>query len=176
MPWWDTTWRMKDRDTLLCLFNIIYNQKLTEQKGCIHLFPNRGNLTVIAAKVYNAFHSSCIWSEVEKVLLKNQNGFGRKWSYSKKAETIADADNADGLELLANIPSQAKSLLHSLEKVNKCISLYVIPDKRGIVCLNPHGTIPSLNSKYLKLVDHFTRLGSNISSTESDVNIHTGKA
>ena len=32
------------------------------------------------------------------------------------------------------------------------------------------------NGKTLKLIDQFTYLGSNISSTESDVNIHIGKA
>ena len=33
-----------------------------------------------------------------------------------------------------------------------------------------------LNGKPLKLVDHFIYLGSNISSTENDVNIYLGKA
>ena len=37
---------------------------------------------------------------------------------------------------------------------------------------NQGGTISTLNGKPLKLVDLFTYLSSNISSTESDVNIH----
>ena len=46
----------------------------------------------------------------------------RKWFHIKKdrrrqysAETMADADYADDLMLLVNLPNQAKSLLHSLE-------------------------------------------------------------
>ena len=37
------------------------------------------------------------------------------------------------------------------------------------------GDISTLNGKPLKLVDQFTYLGSNITSTESDVNILVGK-
>ena len=40
---------------------------------------------------------------------------------------------------------------------------------------NEDGAISSLNGKPLILVDHFIFLGSNISSTESDVNIRLGK-
>ena len=36
--------------------------------------------------------------------------------------------------------------------------------------------LQSLNGNPLKLVDNFTSLGSNITSTENDVNIQTGKA
>ena len=41
---------------------------------------------------------------------------------------------------------------------------------------NHDGTISTLNGKPLKLVDHFTYLGSNISTNESDVNIRTAKS
>ena len=41
---------------------------------------------------------------------------------------------------------------------------------------NQDDTIFWLNSKPLKLVDHLTHQGSNIPSTESNVNIHIGKA
>ena len=44
------------------------------------------------------------------------------------------------------------------------------------MCYNHDGQITSLNGKDLKKVDQFTYLGSNISSTESDVNIRIGKA
>ena len=44
------------------------------------------------------------------------------------------------------------------------------------MCFNQDGTTSSLNEKPLKSVDQFLYLGSNISSTESDVNICTGKA
>ena len=41
---------------------------------------------------------------------------------------------------------------------------------------NQDGTIFSLNSKSLKLVDQFIDTGGNISSTESNSNIHISKA
>ena len=43
-------------------------------------------------------------------------------------------------------------------------------------CFNQDGAISSLNGMSLKLVDHFIYLGSNISSTESNVNIRVEKA
>ena len=44
------------------------------------------------------------------------------------------------------------------------------------MCFNQDGVISTLNVKPLKLVDQFIYLSSNISSTESDVNICMGKA
>ena len=55
------------------------------------------------------------------------------------------ADYVDGLALLVNTLTKAKSLLHS-------------------------PAIFSLNGKLLKLVDPFRHLDGNISSSESDVN------
>ena len=65
------------------------------------------------------------------------------------------AYNADELLLPANTHAQAESLLHRLEQAAKGIDHYV----------------DSLNDKPLKLENKFTCLSSNISSTESDVNI-----
>ena len=44
------------------------------------------------------------------------------------------------------------------------------------MCFNQDGVIFSLNGKPLKLVDQFIYFDSNISSTESDVNICISKA
>ena len=44
------------------------------------------------------------------------------------------------------------------------------------MCFNQDGAIFSLNSKPQKLVDLFIYLGSNIASTESDINLRIGKA
>ena len=85
-------------------------------------------------------------------------------------------DYAADLALLANTPAQAKSLLHSLEKAARGIGLYVNSDKTEFMCFKQDGDISTLDGKPLKLVDQFTYLGSNISSTESDVNIRIGKA
>ena len=42
------------------------------------------------------------------------------------AKTITDADYADDIEILANTPNQAETLLHSLERAAAGIGLYVI--------------------------------------------------
>ena len=59
---------------------------------------------------------------------------------------MTDANYTDDLVLLTNTPAQAEFLLHSLKQAAGCC-------------------------KPLKLVDQFRYLGSNISSTESNVNI-----
>ena len=75
------------------------------------------------------------------------------------------ADYADDIMLLANIPTQAKSLLHSLEQAAGGIALYVNTNKTEYTCFKQEGAISTLNGKPLKLVDKFTYIGSNISST-----------
>ena len=56
------------------------------------------------------------------------------------------------------------------------IGHYINSDKTEFMSINENGVIFSSNSKLLKLVEQFSYLGSNISPTESDVNIHIGKA
>ena len=65
---------------------------------------------------------------------------------------MRDAVYTEDLALLANLPTQAESRLYSLEQAKRAIDLY-------------------MNANVLELVDKFTYLGSNISSTESDANI-----
>ena len=77
--------------------------------------------------------------------------------------------------LLANKPTQAKSLLHSLEQATEGIDLHVDADKT-IHVFNQKGDISTLNSSSLKLVDKFMYLGSCISSTENDINMCLVKA
>ena len=88
---------------------------------------------------------------------------------------MTDADYADDITLLLNTHAQPKSLLHSLEQTAGSISLH-INTKQSTCVLKQEGSISTLNGWPLKLVDMFTYLGSNISSTESDVNIHRVKA
>ena len=80
-------------------------------------------------------------------------------------------DYADDLVLLANTPTQAKSLLHSIEQAAEGIGLHVKTNKTEYMHYKQKGAISSLSYKPLKLGDQFTYLGSNISSTEMDVNI-----
>ena len=102
-----------------------------------------------------------------------ENGFKWKKSRSKQysKETIIDADYVDDL----NTPAQVKSLLPSLEQATRGIGLYENSDKTRFMCFNKDGAISSLNGKPLKFVDQFIYLSSNISSTESNVNICIGK-
>ena len=65
------------------------------------------------------------------------NGFivekARRSRYS--AQTIMDADYASGIALLANIPTQAESLLHRLEQAAGAIGLHVNAEKRNVCAL-----------------------------------------
>ena len=74
----------------------------------------------------------------------------------------------DDIAFLANTPAQAKSLLHSLERVSSGIGLHVYANKME--------DISSLNVSSLKLVDKFTYLGSSVSSSEIDIITWLAKA
>ena len=86
-------------------------------------------------------------------------------------ETFIDADYADCLLLLTNTPEQVKCLLHRLKQAVEGFGLYMSSDKTEFMCFKQGGAIPTLNAKPLKLIDHFSYLGRNISSTENNVNI-----
>ena len=88
---------------------------------------------------------------------------------------LSDADYADDLELLANTPAQAESQLHIQVPAVEGIYRYMNGNKRKFMCFKQKGAISTLSGKPLKLEDQFTYLGTNISSTESDVNIHLAK-
>ena len=73
-------------------------------------------------------------------------------------------------------PTQAETLLHSLEKVSPGISLHVNAHKTEYMCFNQTGEISTLNGSSMKLVDKFTHLGSSVSSTETDIDTRLTKA
>ena len=50
------------------------------------------------------------------------------------AQTISDADYADDIEILANTPTQAKTLLHSLEWAAAGSGLHVNTEKKKYAC------------------------------------------
>ena len=92
------------------------------------------------------------------------------------AQTITDADYADDIALLANTPTQEKTLLHSLERAAAVgIGLYVNAHETKYMCCNQTGDISTLNGSSLKLVDEFTYLGSSVSSTGTDINTRLTK-
>ena len=70
---------------------------------------------------------------------------------------------------------RAKSQQHSLEQAAKGISLFAKLDKTYFICFKQDEVITTLNGKPLSLEDQFTYLGSNISSTESNINIRIKK-
>ena len=100
----------------------------------------------------------------------------RKWLYFGKGKkhtipcTNDFTDYADDIALLTNTPTQAKSLLHCLERVAGSIGLHVNADKTEYMYFNQKGNISTLNCRSLKLVDKFTYFRSSIPSTENDIN------
>ena len=92
------------------------------------------------------------------------------------ATTITDADYADDLALISDTIAEAEALLHILERAAGDVGLHVNAGKMEFMCFNQEGTMKTVAGKPLKLVDTFTYLGSNIASTEKDVNIRIGKA
>ena len=80
------------------------------------------------------------------------------------------------IAILANTPSQAETLLHSLERAAAGIGLHVNAHKTEYMCFNQTGNISTLDGTSLKLIDKFTYLGSSISSTEKDIDTRLTKA
>ena len=66
--------------------------------------------------------------------------------------------------------------IHSREQAAAGIGLHVKADKTEYMFLNQRGDIFTLNGSSLKLVDKFPNLGSNVSSTETDINTRLAKA
>ena len=96
-----------------------------------------------------------------------QAGKGKKLKIT--AQSIADVYYADDIELLANTPTQAESLLHSLEQASVGIRLHVNVDKTEYMCFNQRGNISTLKGGPLKFVDKFTYRGSNVSPPVKDI-------
>ena len=89
---------------------------------------------------------------------------------------MKDADSADNKAFLANTPTQAESLLLSLEQVAKGTGVHVNANKKEYMCFKREGATSTLNVGPLKLVDKFTCLSCSILSTESDISMHLMKA
>ena len=107
-----------------------------------------------------------------------ENGFEltKKKSRRYPAKTITDADYADDIDILANTPDQAETLLHSLERAAAGIGLHVNAHKTEYMWYNQTCDISTLDRTPLKLVDKFTYLGSSVSSTEKDIDTRLTKA
>ena len=108
----------------------------------------------------------------------NELGFTLEAAKSRRypAKKITDADYADDLALITNKIKDAEKLLHALEDTAAQIGLYINAGKTEFICYNQNGEIKTTKGKTLKKVEHFTYLGSNISSTTKDVSIRIAKA
>ena len=114
-------------------------------------------------------------TSIEKI---RENGFEltKKRSRRYPVKTITDADYADDIALLANIPNQPETLLHSLERAATGIGLHVNANKTEYMCYNQTADISTLDGTSLKLVDKFTYLESSVSSTEKNIDLRLTKA
>ena len=105
-----------------------------------------------------------------------ENGFKLTKERSRRYSAQTITDYADDIALLANIPAQAETLLHSLERAASGIGPHINAHKTGYMCFKQTGDISTLNCSSLKLVDKFTCFGSSVSSTETDINTRLAKA
>ena len=109
--------------------------------------------------------------------LVKENGFKLTKENSRKypAQTSMDADYAEDIELLANSPARAESLLHTLERAVAGISLHVNADKIKYMCFNQRSDISTLKCGLVELVNKFTYLISSVLQTENDINTFLAK-
>ena len=107
-----------------------------------------------------------------------ENGFKQTKERSRRhpVQTITDADYTNDIALMTNAPTQAETLLHSLERAAADIGLHVNAHKTEYMCFNQTDDISTLNGSSLKLVDKFTYLESRVSSTETVINTRLAKA
>ena len=129
------------------------------------------------------YHTSLFIISVDYVLKTSfdkikQNGFKlTKASHrTYPTKTITGVDYTDDIALLANAPTQAETLLHSLERAAVGIGLHVNAHKTEYMCFNQTGDISIINGISLKLVEKFPNLGSSVSSNETDINTRRAKA
>ena len=108
----------------------------------------------------------------------NENGFEltKKRSRRYPEKTITDAEYANDIAILANTLNQAKTQMHNLEWAAAGIGLLVNAHKTEYMCYNQIVNISTLDRTSLKLVDKFTVLGSNVSSTKKDIDTRLTKA
>ena len=150
-----------------------------------HQLVYRRNSTAKLYKIPLGFIKMWLGSKLyfTQAFHQNYSKIKKKWLYvgKDKKQRIPRTNDYrhrlwDDIELLANTPAQDESLLHSLERAAGSIGLHVNADKTDFMSYNQRGDISTLNGISLKLVNKFTYLGSNVSSTENDINSRLAKA
>ena len=142
-----------------------YNCKFTHIKDSSVVSPNRdtdyfdivaGVLQgdTLAPYLFIICLDDMLGTSIDKI---KENGFKLTKERSRRylAQTIVDAHYADDIALLADVPAQAKTLVHSLERVAASISLHVNAHKTEYMCLNERGDMYTLKRSSLKQVDKF---------------------
>ena len=79
------------------------------------------------------------------LLKENSFKLAKERSGRYPAQTITDADYANDIALLTNIPTQANSLPNNLERVAAGISLHVNADKTEYICINQRSDISTIS-------------------------------
>ena len=79
------------------------------------------------------------WTSID---LMKENGFTLKKARNRRdpTQTIIDADYVDDIVQLANAPTQAEFLLHSLEKAAGGTGVHINADKIEYSCFNQNQT------------------------------------
>ena len=78
--------------------------------------------------------------------------------------------------LFTHTPTQAKTLLHCLERAAGDIGLHFNADNTEYMCSSPRDDNSTLKCGPLKLVEKFTYLGNSVSSFEKDIKTRRAKA
>ena len=91
--------------------------------------------------------------------LKKKKEISRRYT----AKAITDADYADDIALLENASTRDEMMLHSLEQAAEAKGLHINAHTTEYMCFNQTGDNSTLNGSTLKL-------GSRVSSTETDIN------
>ena len=167
------------KETATAMIMIYKNTKamIRSPDGDSHFFDtDAGVLLWNALAAYLFIHCLSYVLRTSIDLIK-ENDFIFKKSRSRRylAQSMIDTDHSDDLTLYSNTPAQAESLLHSQEKAAGSIGHYVNSNKSDYIWNKQKGIISTINSKPQNLVDQFTYPSSNISSTESDVNMRLAK-
>ena len=92
------------------------------------------------------------------------------------AEKITDIDYADDLTITSDNLQNATKLLHSIEEAAQETGLYINPKKTKFITYNVEGQMSSLSGSKIKHVSSFVYLGSNIHSTNKDIEVRKAKA
>ena len=140
-------WKLKEfHEILLECCNSVYQQEVISswRKGCILLFPKKGNLnitknyrgitlTAISAKIYNLMLLNRIRPAVDPLLRKNQNGFRSKRSTMGQILTIrrilegVRANNLPAVLLFIDFSKAFDSIHHG--KMRDILIAYGIPQE-----------------------------------------------